>query len=269
MTKIRLFFRSDRGRKILASFLFLFVICSLFTVSASAEETYQSIAPVNFTDFSGTYTAVAFPGPSLVELSSSTNGDSRTFLNSSDYTGHPSRIKYADYGSYSAVPYIQITLVCNYATVYLNSVTYSGSNSSSVVSGDLTGVTEFICSPAQNSFNSDLTYFYTWNIFLGDFFNYDSVYQDGFNAGVSSDAAKDRWYTQGYEAGLEHGLNSNQSESFGSNLIGETLSAPIRALNQFTLFTSPSGTNISLGMIFGSMIALILFLAFLKMFAGG
>ena len=269
MTKIRLFFRSDRGRKILASFLFLFVICSLFTVSASAEDNYQSIAPVNFTDFSGTYTAVAFPGPSLVELSSSTNGDLRTFLNSSDYTGHPSRIKYADYGSYSAVPYIQITLVCNYATVYLNSVTYSGSNSSSVVSGELTGVTEFICSPAQNSFSADLTYFYTWNIFLGDFFNYDSVYQDGFNAGVSSDAAKDRWYTQGYEAGLEHGLNSNQSESFGSNLLGDTLSAPMKALNQFVIYEAPSGFSVTLGGVVGAAISLTLFIAFLKIFAGG
>lgn len=269
MSKIRSFLRSDRARKIFAACLLVVVICSLFSVSVSADTGYQSIAPVNFSDFSGTYTAVAFPGPSTLELASSTNGDVTTFLNSSDYTAHASRIKYADYGSYSAVPYIQITLECNYATVYLNSVTYSGSNSSAQVSASLTGVSEFICYPAQNSFNSNLTYFYTWNIFLGDFFSYDVVYQDGFNAGVSSDAAKDLWYTQGYDAGLEHGLNSNQSESFGSNLLGETLSAPMKALNQFTIYESSSGFTVTLGLVVGGAISLTLFIAFLKIFAGG
>lgn len=90
-------------------------------------------------------------------------------------------------------------------------------------------------------------------------------------------------YNVGYRAGLQVALDNNEayqqgyndasqdidSGEWGVNLLGETLSAPIRALNQFILVTTPSGFNITLGLVVGCCIALVLFIAFLKMFAGG
>lgn len=266
--KLLKFSRSDRARKIFAACLLIAVVSSFFCISVSAAEDYQSIAPIEFSDFSGSLNAVAFPGAASLELVA--NGSVlRSYLNESDFVAHSARIKYADYGNYSAVPYIQIFLECNYATVYLNSDIYSGSHSATQITSALTGVTEFICYPVQSSYTSDITYYYTWNIFLGNFFSYNSVYQDGFNAGVQSDTAKDLWYTQGYDAGLEHGLNSDQSQSFGANLLGDTLSAPMRALNQFVIYESSSGFIVTLGGVIGAAISLTLFIAFLKIFAGG
>ena len=99
--------------------------------------------------------------------------------------------------------------------------------------------------------------------------SYQSGYLAGLEVGLNSSDKRDQYYQEGYDEGFEDGLNSTSSSAFGQNLIGDTLSAPIRALNSFVLFTSPSGVNVSFGMIFGSLIALILFIAFLKMFAGG
>lgn len=99
--------------------------------------------------------------------------------------------------------------------------------------------------------------------------SYQSGYLAGYQAGITSTEKRDEYFQEGYDEGFADGLNSTSSSSLGQNLIGDTLSAPIRALNSFTLFTSPSGVDVSLGMVFGSLIALVLFIAFLKMFAGG
>lgn len=71
-----------------------------------------------------------------------------------------------------------------------------------------------------------------------------------------------------YNSGVSAGLSSNASANFGENLIGSTLNAPIEALNGFVLTSTPYG-DITLGAVVGSLIALSIFIAFLKFFAGG
>ena len=95
------------------------------------------------------------------------------------------------------------------------------------------------------------------------YFGYWGAWYTGFDVGY------DQGLDQGYDQGFEFGSNSNASASLGNNLIGDTLSAPMTALNNFVLYTSPSGVQISLGLVLGSVIALTFFIAFLKLFAGG
>ena len=94
-----------------------------------------------------------------------------------------------------------------------------------------------------------------------------SGYNEGYDEGFSN--GEEQGYAYGYRDGYLEGINVDASENFGQNLIGDTLAAPFQALNSFVLFTSPSGVDVSLGFIFGGVIALLLFIAFLKMFAGG
>lgn len=100
---------------------------------------------------------------------------------------------------------------------------------------------------------------------------YQYGYNDGYIAGddAGTESGYNSGYSDGYDVGFLDGLNSTDSGNLGQNLIGSTLSAPFRALDNFILFTTPGGVDISLGFIFGGIIALIIFLAFLKMFAGG
>lgn len=63
-------------------------------------------------------------------------------------------------------------------------------------------------------------------------------------------------YDQGYSAGL------------GDNFIGKLLSAPFVALNNVVLYSSPYG-DVTLGGIIITVIAIAVFVVFLKMFAGG
>ncbi len=111
---------------------------------------------------------------------------------------------------------------------------------------------------------------YTRRLYLYEY-NTDAAYNKGYNAGYDAGLSfgKQTGYNEGYDAGLADGLNSSESSSLGANLLGSTLAAPMTALNQFVLITLPNGNTISLGMILGSMIALIVLLAFLKLFAGG
>ena len=97
----------------------------------------------------------------------------------------------------------------------------------------------------------------------GESYGYSNGYNVGFSVGQLSG------YDQGYSEGFANGEAASDSESFGENLLGDTLSAPIRALNNFTLYTSASGFNVTLGGVVGAAISLTLFIAFLKIFAGG
>lgn len=117
---------------------------------------------------------------------------------------------------------------------------------------------------------SSTTTTYTRRLYLYEY-NTESAWREGFDAGYDAGLAsgKQTGYNEGYDDGLADGLNSSESASLGSNLLGQTLAAPMNALNQFVLITLPNGANITLGMILGSMIALIVLLAFLKLFAGG
>lgn len=128
----------------------------------------------------------------------------------------------------------------------------------------------------------------TFNGKLGDLFNLFGSPRvtdyNSFNQGYS--VGEDAGYAAGEEYGYSQGLlNSDYSEAYnkgyadaesdidsgdwGVNLLGDTLSAPIKALNNFIIVTTPSGYNITLGLVVGCVIALTLFIAFLKLFAGG
>lgn len=97
----------------------------------------------------------------------------------------------------------------------------------------------------------------------GEAFGYEQGKKDGYYEGILVDNE------QAYNEGYFNGQQDIDSGTWGENLLGQTLSAPIRAMNQFTLVTTPSGFNITLGLVVGCAIALTLFIAFLKLFAGG
>lgn len=103
----------------------------------------------------------------------------------------------------------------------------------------------------------DIAYLYGSD--AGYNFGYDEGFQDGHLA--SSELS--------YDQGFQDGVNSVDSSNLGQNIIGDTLSAPFRALDQFVIFKSPNGSEISLGYVFGGFISLTLLLAFLRFFAGG
>lgn len=71
-----------------------------------------------------------------------------------------------------------------------------------------------------------------------------------------------------YQAGYLAGVESNTSSEFVKDILGETLSAPVRGLDSIILYQSGTVT-ITLWNVLGSAIVLLLFVAFLKMFAGG
>lgn len=106
-------------------------------------------------------------------------------------------------------------------------------------------------------------YGYNKGVKDGEAFGYEQGRKDGYYEGILVD------YEQAYNEGYYNGQQDIDSGTWGENLLGHTLSAPIRALNQFTLVTTPSGFNITLGLVVGCAIALTLFIAFLKLFAGG
>lgn len=97
---------------------------------------------------------------------------------------------------------------------------------------------------------------YNYGYSQGQIFGNASGYQDGYDTG----------YNQGYD----EGVSSTGSQQLGKNLLVDTLTAPMNALNEFVLYESSDGLfEISLGDIVGGVIAFSLFIAFLKLFAGG
>lgn len=76
-------------------------------------------------------------------------------------------------------------------------------------------------------------------------------------------------YQDAYNQGYSIGYNTGYDEGFAQDILGSTLSAPFRALNSVVLWVSPSGFTITLFGVFGAAVSLLVFIAFLKMFAGG
>lgn len=93
-----------------------------------------------------------------------------------------------------------------------------------------------------------------------------ATFSEGYDSGYT--AGYDKGKAEGYDEGFDAGVGATESESFGKNLLGTTLNAPIDALNQFVLFES-DGKAVTLGGVVGAMLALSIFVLFLKMFAGG
>ena len=95
---------------------------------------------------------------------------------------------------------------------------------------------------------------------------YNAGYEKGHIDGVAS--GKGQGYTLGYVVGYDDGydvgVTEQQSALLGKNLLGDTFSAPINALNDFGLVTLPSGQVITLGGLLACVIGLALFLALIK-----
>ena len=245
----------------------LIVLFTFFIIPSSAADSgFQTIRPISVNNFAGNYLLVAFPGAHSLPLADNTTVY-QNFIGSDDYAAASTRVLTGTfYGQ--TVQYFQLYFSCNYESIYLNNSVYSPGTSSDP-SAILFGITSVELNPVSHSFSDGISYTYYFNIVLGQYSNYSDVFEEGFLAGVNSTDAKDKWYEEGYQSGFVDGQNASQSSLFGQNLIGDTLSAPMRALNSFLLFESPSGVQVTLGMVFGSMIGLVLFIAFLKLFAGG
>lgn len=164
-------------------------------------------------------------------------------------------------------------------------VTSVGSATSVEINSSFADVNELIPS------NATLQLYITPSTFngrLGNLYNLFGSAQvtdyNSFNQGYS--VGEDVGYAAGEEYGYSQGLmNSDYGDAYnkgyadaeadidsgewGANLLGDTLSAPIEALNSFVLVSTPSGYDITLGLVVGCVIALTLFIAFLKLFAGG
>lgn len=100
---------------------------------------------------------------------------------------------------------------------------------------------------------------------------YDVGYEDGkvtgYYSGYTSGSA------DGYNKGYDAGINEQQSEILGKNLLGETFSAPIEALGKFKIiqWQSQDGDIVAISMldVVSAALGVTLVMWFLKMFAGG
>lgn len=109
------------------------------------------------------------------------------------------------------------------------------------------------------------TFGYNEGYLAGESAGYDSGLQQGRDQGFNEGIASSDGFNQGYQKAL----SEISSGEFGANLLGSTFNAPIRGLNQFVLVTTPNGVEITLGNVISAGIALVLVLAFLKVYAGG
>lgn len=89
----------------------------------------------------------------------------------------------------------------------------------------------------------------------------DKAYKNGYQQGTLN--------SDNYKKGYNDAARSMSDGTFGENFLGNLFSAPVRALNSFTLITTPGGVEITLGGILAACIALTVFIAFLKLYAGG
>lgn len=93
--------------------------------------------------------------------------------------------------------------------------------------------------------------------------SYNTGFQDGYDeAKAEIDSSR-----LTYEAGYNDALSEISSGEFGENLLGNMFSAPIKAVQSITLVQLPNGSFITLGNIFSALIALLLVLAFIKIYS--
>ena len=263
-SKFVTFFWSQKGRKILAAFALICVFCSLFCISSSAADEYVIKA--------GVYYSSSDP---IIPDSSIVQDIDFGSLKCDDYDRF--EINVAHFDEYPDVLYIYY---CDVEDTFYNQ---AGSNE-----GNADGST-FWEDDGYRSLEvyEDTVVSYNFFIWFNAQYSVDSDYDDGFLAGWDDgysvgyiegkfageksgyDSGYVSGYNTGYTDGIEIGRQATDSANFGQNLIGDTLNAPIRALNSFTLFTAPNGTTVTLGMVVGAMIALTLFIVFIRMFAGG
>lgn len=308
--KLITFVNKHKCSKIFAAFGIVAVLLSCMIIPSFAAEdtTFQTIAPITFNDFSGNVTAVAFPGAHTEQLYIKSDGTvsvEKDYLNYTDYnTNSATRIKTMTYNG-ATVSYFELYVYCNYSSIYVNYYPYDASISGSS-NYILTDINSFVVAPLEHTYNSSTQYSYRFSIILYTRSAYDAGYEEGYAAG--QEAGYDAGYTaggqdgyvageeygysngyttgvgvgydQGYNAGSQAGYDqgfaagaeSTDSGNLGHNLLGDTLNAPMNALNNFTIYDpdpSDNSPGITLGLVVGGVICLSLFIAFLKIFAGG
>lgn len=280
MKKILVKFRKSKWSKVFACCLICTVFISMFSISSSAASIYDT-AKFTYSFYQGAASLIhGASGTTLYK--SGTSYVSSVNFNNVQLAGSlydPTHFYYV------------ISISCNFSSITVNGESYDGvlySPDRNYISYSESKTYSFVGS--SSNYSKDVSYAYFICIPVMNTDSLSNDYQAGFHAGVQSEDAKklwynsafengiisqdakNKWYPQGYDAGYAAGLadgsNANASQKLGQNLIGDTLSAPIRAINSITLFTAPNGVTVTLGSVFGALIGLSLFLAFLKMFGG-
>lgn len=70
-----------------------------------------------------------------------------------------------------------------------------------------------------------------------------------------------------FKTGYQAALSDVESGEFGENFLGNMFSAPIKAVQGITLVHLPDGASITLGHVMSALIALLLVLAFVKIYS--
>lgn len=167
--------------------------------------------------------------------------------------------------------YLYLTLAGHWSSISINGVTYGTAGlSNDIELGYVTELNITLDSPTTEAplFRSFHIKIQTSSYEVHQAYN-DGLkqgYKDGYATGTN--ASQEEAFNMGYRQGLEE----SDSGKLGYNLLGITFSAPINALNQFVLFETHIGDTpipVTLGGVVGALIAFSLFIAFLKIFAGG
>ena len=272
-------FMKSKWSKILCCVMICCVLISLFTISASAEEP---------NDFSFNYTTLSFSydlpdnvystyprlyvsrfAGDIVENGSVVSTLRLYLPGKLDVPIYSLNLN--DYPDYVDPENLTFTIssLSYFPEMYVNGKLYQGSLTRDVFY-NLSSPDDSYHFSANYTDNTSIKYYYNFVIPAISSSDYNDYFVSGFLAGVNSQQAYDKYYFSGYDygysVGLEHGLTSSGSGSFGQNLLGDTLSAPMKALNNFTLFVAPNGSSVTLGGIIGAVIGLSLLLVFLSFF---
>lgn len=277
-----------RFAKILASFLIFVVLISSFAIYSFADDTsyYLTIVPISFNNFGRLTSVASFQNSRTIDLAyydSSTQQDYRTSLNRNDYLVNDTSTLFTKTVYGVSVEYFTISVFCQYDAIYVNSVVYDQATASSGSHALLMNPFQFVCYPVTNSAIGGYNTFYFDVVVSIDELTAEAYdrgfesgltegYQNGFDLGYesgSSSQAIQNARDEGYNQGVADGRTMTDSQNLGSNLLGDTLNAPMKALNDFVIYESTNGFEVTLGLVVGGAISLTLFIAFLKIFAGG
>lgn len=114
-------------------------------------------------------------------------------------------------------------------------------------------------------FDDGYDYGYEQGYNFGETNGFAAGQKAGYESAVSSGAA--------FQAGYDQAVSEIDSDEFGRNFLIGVFNAPMDALNEFTIAswqTSDGQTmRVTLGLVLGSCIGIMIFMWFLKMFAGG
>lgn len=173
-----------------------------------------------------------------------------------------------------------------FASVILNNgwVNLGTNNSVSILSTDTfyIGYLSAVATPASNLIDylfygsQGFSPLSPYDMFEGYMDAYHKYYHDGYFNGWNDGFMYGYDYagnTDDYERGYQDAIDDIDSGDFGRNFLGGIFTAPIDALNNFTLIdyelSDGEQVSITLGSIIGAALAVVFVIWFLKLFAGG